>query len=87
VTLTDELERARDTLPPKEARFQLSPDGVGPFPAQVPCRDLLKAAGDLLARRASVGEIAERLGLPWDYVAFCLHRLASAGAVRPTVGR
>ncbi len=85
VTLTDELERARENLPPKEARFRL--DGPARPADKVPCQDLLRAAADLLAQGASVGEVAERLGLPWDYVAFCLHRLASLGVVRPAVGR
>ncbi|WP_337845783.1 DUF4388 domain-containing protein [Thermus sp.] len=91
VTLTDELERVREKLPPKEARFRISPEGLNrlgaPSSGKAPCRDLLRAAADLLARGASVGEIAEQLGLPWDYVAFCLHRLASLGAVQPTLGR
>lgn len=91
VTLTDELERLREKLPPKEARFRISPEGLNRLEAlssgKAPCRDLLRAAADLLARGASVEEIAGKLGLPWDYVAFCLHRLASLGAVQPTLGR
>jgi hypothetical protein len=78
VTLTDEM--ARQDLPPPEARFRLV-KATG----SLPCQDLLGQAGELLARGASVEEIARELGLPWTYVAFCLRRLQAAGAVRPTL--
>jgi hypothetical protein len=78
VTLTDEM--ARQDLPPPEARFRLA-KATG----SLSCQDLLGRAGELLARGASVEEIARKLGLPWTYVAFCLRRLQAAGAVRPTL--
>ena len=78
VTLTDEM--ARQDLPPPEARFRLV-KATG----SLPCQDLLGQAGELLARGASVEEIARKLGLPWTYVASCLRRLQAAGVVRPTL--
>jgi predicted transcriptional regulator len=78
VTLTDEM--ARQDLPPPEACFRLV-KATG----SLPCQDLLGQAGELLARGASVEEIARELGLPWTYVASCLRRLQAAGAVRPTL--
>jgi len=80
VTLTDEM--AREGLPPPGARFRLVK-----AQGSLPCQDLLRQAGDLLARGASVEEIARHLQVPWTYVAFCLRRLQAAGAVRPTLGR
>lgn len=80
VTLTDEM--ARGDLPSPETRFRLVH-----AQGHLPCQDLLRQAGDLLVRGASVEEIARHLQVPWTYVAFCLRRLQALGAVRPTLGR
>ncbi|GLV48417.1 hypothetical protein TJA_15730 [Thermus sp. LT1-2-5] len=79
-TVVDELAAYRPHLPDPKTRFQAVALEVW---LEEPLWSFWERARPLLARGASAEELAQRLGLPVDEVAYYLHKLRLAGKVAP----